>query len=137
MDAAPRFAFLDHTADIKVQAHAPTLETLFETCVAALSSYMSRSSLIHKKHKKIVTLTGGDNNSLLYQLLDEVIYLVDAEGFLAACAHIRIVPEGLDVELEGDTTHSYTLTQVKAATYAEMEIKKVKSEWHAQFVLDV
>ena len=43
----------------------------------------------------------------------------------------------LKAELFGDDTKNYHLTQIKAATYAEIEIKKTKSDWEAIVVLDV
>jgi SHS2 domain-containing protein len=74
--------------------------------------------------------------------LDEILYLIDAEGFLTAKAKVQILGFNLKAELFGDDVKKYDINQIKASTYAEMEIKKIKDKdgnqkFQATFVLDV
>ena len=76
---------------------------------------------------------------LLYNLLEEILYLLDAEDFLMSKIKIKLVNKNkLDVKISGDKASNYKFTNnVKAVTYNEMFVKKDKNKWIAQVVLDV
>src|SRR3989338_8163356 len=133
-----KFTMLEHTADIKFLIRGSALNEIFENSVLAFSSYISSGeSKLSAKKGKIINVQGRDINSLLYNFLDELIYLLDAENFAAVRAEVLIRGNNLRAEVYGDDTSSHHLTHVKAATYAEMSVKKTKRGWEAQFVLDV
>ncbi len=129
--------FLKHTADIKFRAVGKSEEEVFEEAVRAFSQYVSGVKKVKPDIKKKLFVGGSDRCELLYKLVDELIFLLDSEGFLVSQAKVKFTKEGLDVLLEGDKAKNYEISQVKAATYAEMYIKKVKNKWRAQVVLDV
>ena len=133
-----KYRFLEHTGDIKFQVNGKTLSEIFENSALALSDYISRGKKIKPRKGKIVEVSGTDMESLFYNYLDELIYLLDAENFVIAKAKITIRGFNLHAELYGDNASDYKdLDSIKAATYAEMYIKKTKSGWEAQAVLDV
>ena len=132
------FRFLEHTADIKFKAQGKTIEKVFEECVLAFSNYVSRGEKIKNSSKKIIKLKADNSESLLYQFLDNLIYLLDANNFIASNAKVTIEGNSLKAIVWGDNSKNYKgLNPIKAATYSEMYIKKTKSEWEAQVVLDV
>ncbi len=131
-----KFIFLEHTADIKFRAFGKTMNEVIENCVEAMAEYMSDSKIKPAKGKKI-DVRGEDNESLLYNFLDEIIYLIDAENFVACKADVTTRGYNLHAELYGDDTSKYNLKQIKSATYAEMYVKQNIKGWEAQVVLDV
>ncbi len=136
-----KFVFLEHTADIKFKAFGSTMNNLFENCALAFSSCISGDKKIASKKKKIVEVSGDDLEALLYNFMDELIYLLDAENLAVSSAKVKILKNKLKAEIIGDNTKKYSLNHVKAATYAEMYIKKItsgkKEKYEAQVVLDV
>ena len=133
-----KFEFLEHTSDIKLKIYGDTLNEIFENSVLAFSSYIAREEKIKSRKSKIVEVSGRDNESLLYNFLDELIYLLDADEFIASKAKVTLRGNNLIAEVFGDNTKDYKgLSQIKAATYSEMYIKKTSKGWEAQFVLDV
>ena len=134
-----KFKFLEHTADIKFRAYGESLNEIFENCALAVSNYLSRTKKIKNKNKKIIKLKGEDNESLLYDFLDELIYLLDAKNFVVSKAKVKIKDNSLEAEIFGDSVSNYKdLDYIKAATYSEMYIKRKKDKtWEAQVVLDV
>lgn len=132
-----KFEFLDHTADIKVKVKGNTLNEIFENSVKALSQYVSGNQKIESKKGKVIEVSGEDNESLLYNFIDEILYLIDAESFIPVKATVLLRGNNLKAELYGDSTKNYNLDHIKAATYAEMSIKKTGNTWEAIFVLDV
>lgn len=132
-----KFEFLDHTADIKFKAYGKTINEVIENCAAAFSSYIANEQKIKPAKGKIIDVRGDDKESLLYNFLDELIYLIDAENFIVTKASVTVRGYNLHAELYGDDASKYSLKQVKAATYAEMYIKQDLKGWEAQVVLDV
>ena len=133
------YKFLEHTADIKFQSYGKTINEVFENSVLAVAEYVSRGKKIKTVKGKVVNVSGNDLESLFYNFLDELIYLIDAENFLTVKAKVTILGYNLKAELFGDSTKNYKdLDHIKAATYAEMYIKKLPDEnWEAQAVMDV
>ncbi|MFH1358709.1 MAG: archease [archaeon] len=76
-----RFKFLEHTADIKFQAFGDSLEKCFKNAGYALINIICKDKIKSKKSKKI-TVKGRDKESLLYDFLEEFLYLIDVGGFL-------------------------------------------------------
>ncbi|MEK6927280.1 MAG: archease [Nanoarchaeota archaeon] len=134
----PKYEFLEHTADIKIKLYGITLQEIFENSVLAVADYMSEGKKISPNKVKIIDVKGDDVNSLLYNFIEDILYLVDAEGFIPAKASITMRGNNLHAELYGDDTKKYTLKHIKSPTYAEMIVKNdSKKKWIAQLVLDV
>lgn len=133
-----RFEFLEHTADIKLKLYGSTLQEIFENAILALAEYMSEGKKISSVRGRVINVSGNDVNSLLYNFVEEMLYLVDAEGFIPAKGAVLLRGNNLHAELYGDDTGKYTLKNIKAPTYAEMLVRKSqKTGWVAQMVLDV
>lgn len=132
-----KYRFLEHTADIKFQAFGKNLNKAFENAALAVSNVISRGKSIAKKSKKSVELEGNDQKSLLYNFIDEIVYLIDAENFITSKAKVRITGNSLKAEFFGDKADRYNLDIVKASTYAEMFIKEEKGKATIQMVVDV
>ncbi len=133
-----KYEFLEHTADIKFKAYGKTIDEAFENAVLAISKYLSREEKINSKKGKTITVHGTDLENLLYNFLDEIIYLLDAENFLTAKAEVKILGNNLKATLYGDDSKKYKgLDHIKAATYAEMYVKKNDKGWEIQAVMDV
>ena len=120
-----KFEFLEHMADIKFVARGATPEEVFVSSAHAVSEYISSGVRVK------------DYESLLYAFLDELFYLLDAEGFLVKRAEVHIKNMKANAVLYGDTAKNYEIQHVKAATYAEMYFKTTMNGWEAQVVLDV
>jgi|SRR3989344_5123310 len=133
-----KYEFLEHTADIKFKAYGKTLEEAFENTTLAISEYLSREEKISSKKGKTITIHGTDLENLLYNFLDEIIYLLDAENFLVAKAEVKILGNNLKATLYGDDSKNYKdLDHIKSPTYAEMHVKKSNKGWEIQAVMDV
>lgn len=135
-----KYKFLEHTADIKFQAYGKNIQEVFENCGLALfkSIYSGKIKNVLKKEIKV---RGRDAESLLYNFLEEFLFLLDSEGFLVSgIKNIKIDEKKFKMQctLFGDLSKNYSIeTSVKAVTYNEMFIKKEKGRIIAQVVLDI
>ncbi len=136
-----KYKFLEHTADVKFQAFGKTIEKAYKNSGLALKESVCGKLKINKKIKKKIEISGEDFESLLYNFLEEFLYLLDAENFLLSkIEKVKIDKKifSLTASLTGDNAANYKFTNdVKAVTYNEMFVKKLKEKWVAQVVLDV
>ena len=135
-----KFIFLEHTADIKFQAFGKSVEKVFENSALAMINAMT-SQRIKKKIKKNIKIKGKDFESLLYNFLEEILFIMDTEAFaLAEIQKLKINKKNFELTAEflGDSSKKYEFhLDVKAITYNEMFIREEKKNWIAQVVLDV
>src|SRR3989344_1604223 len=122
-----KFEFLNHTADIKIKTYGKTLNEAFENVVLAVAEYISKGQKIKSKKGKLIEVHGSDLENLLYNFLDEIIYIFDAENFIVAKTEITVLGNNIKAILYGDDAKNYPgLDYIKAATYAEMYVKKTE-----------
>ncbi len=148
-----QYKFLPHTADIKFQAFGKTLEQAFTNSALALTNIITKDK-IKPKIKKTITIQGKDKENLLYNFLEEFLYLLDIGGFLLSeISSIQIKSKikskkplryslELRAELLGDSQENYeTEAHVKAITYNDMFVKQQKinnqTVFTTQVVVDV
>lgn len=135
-----KFEFLEHTADIKFRAYGKTMEKVFENTALAISSILSRTKKIKSIKKKVISFSISPNNEklLLYNFIEELVYLLDAENFIICKAKVSIRGDKLSAVIYGDNAKNYKdLNQIKSPTYHEMYVKKMGDCWETQVVVDV
>jgi SHS2 domain-containing protein len=134
-----KYKFLKHTADIKFQSYGKTLEQAFENAALAMFNSMYKKKVEAKKKKKI-SVEGRDLESLLYNFLEELLFLLDTENLFLSKVKIKIDKEKLKLngEVIGDDASNYSIgLDVKAITYNQMFVKKQKNKYTCQVILDV
>jgi SHS2 domain-containing protein len=84
---------------------------------------------------------GKNNEALLYNFLEEFLFLLDSERFVPGkIKKIKIKNNKLDAEVIGDKADNYKFNNdVKAITYNDMFVKfdKEKKKFIVQVVIDV
>ena len=134
-----KFKFLEHTADIKFQAFGKNIEEAFGNSALAMFNSMYDGKVKERKSFKI-NVKGKDFESLMYNFLEELLFLFDSENFfMSKIKNIKITKDfKLSAEVSGDEAENYQIhIDVKAITYNEMFVKKQGDKFIAQVVLDV
>lgn len=137
-----KFKFFEHTADAKFQAYGKTLEEAFGNAALAMFSVIIDTKKVSGKIKKDIECSSKDLKALLYDFLEELVFLIDTEDFLlSSVEEIKIFKDELyflRVVVIGDKADDYDPSgDIKAVTYNEMEIKKGKGKAMVQVVLDL
>lgn len=139
-----KFKFLPHTADIKFQAFGSSLEECFKNSALALINIMCRQK-IKSVIKKTIKVKGKDKEALLYNFLEEFLYLFEIKEFLLAkIEKLAINKKTKEYELIADIfgdinkNNAYEIeTHVKAITYNEMFVRRERNKYVCQVVVDV
>jgi len=135
-----KFQFFEHTADVKFQAYGKSIKEVFKNSAYALKETIYKEK-IKEKIKKTVKVKGRDLENLLYNFLEELLFLFDSENFiLSKIKEIKVDQKNfmLKAEVRGDKAENYKINSgIKAVTYNEMFVKKIKNKWICQVVLDI
>ena len=139
------YKFLEHTADVKFRAEGSSIEEMFVAAADAMNETVRGDIKILESKERSFEVEGKDLVSLLYNFLEEFLFLLDAEDFLVSkFGDIKIEePSGeglfkLSVAISGDSADNYKFTNdVKAITYSEMFVREENDEFICQVVLDV
>jgi len=134
-----KYKFLPHTADIKFRAYGKTLNEVFENSALALNSafYEGKVKALEKKKIKV---KGRDLESLMFRFLEELLFLYETENFLTSKIKVKVSKDNklLEAETFGEKPKSPKgRGDIKAVTYNDMFVKKIKDKWISQVVLDV
>lgn len=138
------YKFIDHTADVAFKAKGKTLEELFESCALATEQTMVKDlKTIKHKTRKSIKLKAKNPEELLFNFLQELIFLKDAKLLLFSKFKIKIKQEKeliLNAVVYGEKLNPKKhelLVDVKAVTLHMYKVEKVKNYWHAFIILDV
>ncbi len=137
------YKFLEHTADVKFLAEAESIEEAFLFAAQALKETVCGDIAVLEQDERDLEIKGDDLESLLYNFLEEFLFLLDSDGFLFSKIYdLKIDDESfiLRARVKGDKAENYKFTNdVKAITYSDMRVKfdMIDKKWVIQGVFDV
>lgn len=135
-----KYRILDHTADVMFECYGKNLHELFANAAIATTDVMVERKSVGKKVKKVIELQNDKTDNLLFDFLEEIIYLKDAEELLFKEFKVTIKDGKLKAICLGEKInrkkHILKL-DVKAVTLHKFEVKKTAKGWKAVFILDI
>jgi SHS2 domain-containing protein len=133
------YRFLEHAADVKFRAEGSTVEEMYISAAEALNETFRGDINILELEEKSFVVDGPDQEVLLYNFLEEFLFLLDAEEFLVSKIRSIEVGDGkISCVVSGDKAENYVFTNdVKAITYNEMVIGEGHGKYFCEVVLDV
>ena len=140
-----RFEFVEGaTSDLSFVAEGPTLEDAFIAAARALlAATVQEPGTVEAREHHAVVLEEPDLELLLLRLLNELVYLRDAEELLLLPERVEIARNGsvrLSAELAGeriDRRRHALASEVKAATAHGLLVARTATGWRACATLDV
>jgi SHS2 domain-containing protein len=133
------FFELPHTADVKIRATAPTLETLFSEALTALMQVLYGPDR-KGGEKREITIDAEDDESLLRDFLSEVLFIAEVNGLVFSDAKIHIHGCHLVATLDGepfDRSRHALGTEVKGISYSGLVITHDANGYMLDIVFDV
>lgn len=134
------YEYLEHTADVKIRAYGLTLSQAFENMAKATTGVMTDVDLVKQHVNKRINIASENTERLLYDFLDEIIYLMDTEEFLTAKAIVNIHGNSLSADLKGDyqNENQYEVhTYIKSVTLNELKVMKKENLHILQIIHDI
>ena len=123
-----RFDIIDHTADIGIVAYGANIKQAFANAAWALFSVITELDDVAEVLHRDIELTAPDQESLLVEWLNELIYLFDTENIIFKRFDINQLSQThIKARCYGSKVNSskYKIkTGIKAATYHMLKIEK-------------
>jgi SHS2 domain-containing protein len=136
-----RWEHFTHGADIGVRGFAPSVEQAFEQAALAMTAVICELALIVPREAVTVECAAPDNEYLLVDWLNAIVYEMATRRMLFSRFEVAIAGEKLTGTLWGepvDVAKHQPAVEVKGATYTELKVAQdARGEWVAQCVVDV
>ena len=141
------YRFIDDIAlaDVAFEAFGTDLEEVFTAAAGALLDVMvAERRTVVERLRKNVSITAESAEMLLFDFLQEIIFLKDRDQTLLAVQRIEIeqhtnrcrLKAVLTGEQMDDTRHDLVV-DVKAVTMHQFGLTRMPSGWRARVVLDI
>ena len=127
-------------ADVAFEATGKTPEEVFKSCAEATFEVMVDLTKIKPDYAVTFELTNKNLEKLLFEFIEELIFLKDAESVVFSKFTLNILP-GYKLTCTAEGTEikkiKETRTDVKAVTFHHFSLKKEQKGWKAIVVLDI
>jgi SHS2 domain-containing protein len=135
----------DHTADVGFELEAPTLEALFDEARRALLMTIFERLPEGGEGERSIQLSAPDLETLLVRWINELLFLIQGEGFIPVSTEIRVREAdeerfSLEGRLNGaplDLQAHGWQGEIKSATFHELGVTLKDEGWQARVILDV
>ena len=135
-----RFEVIEHTADSGIVAYGHDKRDLFANAAYGLFSLISDLDKVGESHSREVTVTAGDDEQLLVEWLNELIFLFDVEHVLLKRFDIAELDGRLRATVRGErvdeSRHTIDMAP-KATTYHMLRVERTPDGWRAQVIFDI
>ena len=141
MNQEEKIKYIEHPSDVGFEVHGDTLEELYANAAIAMYSLMTDVDEIEGEEEREIEINSEDLYSLMFDWLDELIFLFDSKSLVMRSFDIAIDESNFSIQgtcKGGKFNPSKHVSGIiiKAVTYNMMEIKR-NNVWSARVVLDV
>ncbi len=137
----PAWRFLEHTADIRMEAFGSSLEELFVNAALGLTSLLSIEPPSGPAETHSVSLDADDVDGLLVDWLREIHFLHEARRFVPVDVAIHALSEtALEADIRGRTAPEDAEgpeVEIKAVTYHEASVRRREDGYAARVLFDI
>jgi SHS2 domain-containing protein len=135
------YELLEHTADAKFRAYGKTKDAAFGNAILAMTALVVDPQKLATDQSFSVSVKAKNLSGLLFDLLDELLFLLDTEKFLCGKVENLQIAERdglfyLEASLLGDDARKWP-GNLKAVTYSEMIAEEQHGTWVVQAVIDI
>lgn len=129
------------TAEAGFEVYGKNVEDLFAHAAEALTGIMVDLKTIKAVKDNKISLSNSNLDGLLFDFLNELVYLKDVEGYLGKRFKVRMIGERkLEVDIMGDYINPEEQSlglDVKAITKHGFEVVGNKDGYRARVIVDV
>lgn len=128
-----------HTADIRIEAWAPTREACLAEAVAALVSSFADLRDVSSFGTHITVVPATTDDDLLVRVLDEVIFVLDTVGAVPLDLQVERTADGYRLRMPITSPDAFEVTGAipKAATLSDLHLSQGAERWTCAVTIDV
>jgi SHS2 domain-containing protein len=131
----------EHTADLGLRVRAASQEELFAEAARGLfEMIVPELEAVRPVQTRKFSVAGSDRDYLLFDWLNELLYVFDTERLLFSQFDVRLTEEGLTATARGeplDPRRHQLDHEVKAITYHGLRVERDADGWLAEVIVDI
>jgi SHS2 domain-containing protein len=135
------FEVFEHTADVGLRIRAASREELFVDAARGLFSLLvANLNSVRPVLERDVRIIGGEDDLLLFDWLNELLYVFDTRHVVLAEFHIDFRDGELFARCLGeplDPARHVLEHEVKAITYHGLKVESSDGHWLAEVIVDI
>ena len=132
-----KYEEIEHTADLAMRAYGRDMRELFANAAYGMFSLMADLEDLTPKRTREVHLEAPDQEALLVDWLNELLYLNEVRGEVYCSFEIHALsPTEISATVGGDEAEGVTKV-IKAATFYDLEIVRTEDGYAATITFDV
>ena len=138
------FKYLEEgpTADLLVEAYGSTLGEAFANAALAMFNAMTPLEKVEPRVSREIEVEDGDLEGLLYDFLDELLYINDTENLIFSQIDVDVDAERLRLKAHCrgepfDPGRHEAGAVVKAVTFHQMKVEKTDGRRRIRVVFDL
>jgi SHS2 domain-containing protein len=136
-----RYEQFPHTADIGVKVYGSSLKELFENAAFAMFDIIADLEGLKASVEQKVEARGGNHEELLVAWLDELLYNFYTKSLIFFKFEIdELTEKSLKARVFGrpvGANRNRLNTEIKAATYSDLKIKKTSGGYEVSIIFDI
>ncbi len=136
-----RYEIIDHTADIGLRAYGKDLKQLFTNAVYGMFNILADVKNVRAKKKLTINLKAPNLEELFLSWLSELLYQYNGKKIILKEVQIdKLSEKAISAKAIGerlDLKRHRLKTEIKAVTYHQLKVQKVKDMWQGEVIFDV
>jgi SHS2 domain-containing protein len=129
-----------HTADMGIRGFGDSMEEAFAAAALAMIAVIIDPKKIKQKQKVEIACEQPDNELLLIDWLNNILYEMATRKMLFSKFEVSINGGQLTAKAWGeklDLQKHKPVVEIKAATYSDLKVIQEKGKWTAQCIVDI
>lgn len=136
------YTLLDHTSEIGFEATGDTLDAAFADAGRAVFEIMTDIDNLEREQAVAFTVESENLEALLFDFVDELIYISQADGLLLKSfdVSIELSNTGYRLQCTGEGQEpedGMRLQEIKAPTYSDVLVEEQDDGWRLRMIVDV
>jgi len=127
---------IEHTADLEIEAWAPSIVQLIEQTAKGMYSLISPILVDEKRVTRSIMVKSHDHEGVIVGFLNELLFVLEQEGLAFNKYKITLDGFNLSAEVSGASV-SQVDKQIKAATWHKVAIVQKERYLTIRIVFDV
>ncbi|UCB57319.1 MAG: archease [Candidatus Omnitrophota bacterium] len=136
-----QYEIIDHTADIGLRAYGKDLKQLFINVARGMFDILAELKNVQAKDKAEIKLEAPNIEELFLSWLRELLYQYNSRGIIFKEFLIdKLSDNSISASAGGekvDLKRHRLKTEIKAVTYHQLKVQKVKGVWQGEVIFDV
>jgi SHS2 domain-containing protein len=136
-----RYEIIDHTADIGLRAYGKDLKQCFVNAAYGMFNILADLKNVRAEKRLTISLKAPNLEELFLSWLSELLYLYNGKKIILKEVQIdKLSEKAISAKAIGERLNAKRhrlKTEIKAVTYHQLKVEKLKAGWQGQVIFDV